>query len=145
MNHSATTSEGTAPEGSPATTSDRSIAVIGLGYVGLPLAIAFTEAGLSVTGVDASPERIATLRTGRSPVDDIEDARLADALAAGMSVVAWDEAALGLADAVVVCVPTPITSTKDPDLGPVLDAAGHIAPSLRRGQLVILQSTTPGA
>jgi UDP-N-acetyl-D-glucosamine dehydrogenase len=145
MQNTPTAAAGAAQDGPPAATGDRVIAVIGLGYVGLPLAIAFTEAGLSVTGIDASAERVATLLAGRSPVDDIEDARLAGALAAGMRVVEYRDAAIDTADAVVVCVPTPITSTKDPDLGPVLDAAEHIAPRLRRGQLVILQSTTfPG-
>jgi len=88
-------------------TDDRRVAVIGLGYVGLPLAISFVEAGLTV--------------------------------------VAPDDANPGEADAIFVCVPTPITTTKDPDLGPVLSAADYICRHIRRGQLVILQSTTfPG-
>jgi len=124
---------------------DSCVAIIGLGYVGLPLALAFSEAGLDVTGVDASDRRIDELRAGRSPIDDIDDARLQRRLAAGFRIVPPDEAALGAADAIFVCVPTPITQAKDPDLGPVLSAAALVREHLRAGQLVVLQSTTfPG-
>jgi UDP-N-acetyl-D-glucosamine dehydrogenase len=124
---------------------DQRIAVIGLGYVGLPLALSFTEVGLSVTGVDVSPERVAELRAGRSPIDDIDDARLAAAIEAGFRIQPSAEATLAEADVVIVCVPTPITEAKDPDLGPVLAAAGRVCEELRSGQLIILQSTTfPG-
>lgn len=124
---------------------DSRVAIIGLGYVGLPLALAFSEAGLDVTGVDASDRRIAELRAGRSPIDDIDDARLGRGLAAGFRIVPPDEAALEAADAIFVCVPTPITQAKDPDLGPVLSAAALVREHLRAGQLVVLQSTTfPG-
>ena len=126
-------------------TTDRRVAIVGLGYVGLPLAIAFAEAGLDVEGVDASPRRVAEIRERRSPIDDITDARLAGALDGTLRVAVPDEASLEAADAVFVCVPTPITTTKDPDLGPVLSAAALIRDHLRAGQLVVLQSTTfPG-
>jgi len=129
-------------------TSDRRIAVIGQGYVGLPLAIAFVEAGCQVTGIDRSASRVAELLAGRSPIDDIEDERLRAALERGFQVVEADDAVdtvLRDADVLFVCVPTPITESKDPDLGPVRAAARLIARSLRAGQLVILQSTTfPG-
>ncbi len=124
---------------------DRRVAVIGLGYVGLPLALAFAEAGLDVVGVDSSVRRVDELRAGRSPIDDVDDARLQRQLAAGFRIVAPAEAALADADAIFVCVPTPITQAKDPDLGPVVSAAGVIAEHLRAGQLIVLQSTTfPG-
>ena len=124
---------------------DRNLAVIGLGYVGLPLAIAFVEAGAKVVGVDANSERIAQLRAGHSPIDDISDERLAAALLRGLQVADGSTADLATPQVVFVCVPTPITASKDPDLGPVLAAAGQIAAALRPGQLVILQSTTyPG-
>ena len=124
---------------------DARVAIIGLGYVGLPLALAFSEAGLDVTGVDASARRVEELHAGRSPIDDIDDARLQRGLAAGFRIVSPDEAALETADAVFVCVPTPITQAKDPDLGPVLSAAVLVREHLRAGQLVVLQSTTfPG-
>ncbi len=124
---------------------DRRVAVIGLGYVGLPLAIAFTEAGLEVEGIDALPARVAELCDGVSPIDDVSDERLRAALGAGLRVSEPSAARLGEADAIFVCVPTPITATKDPDLGPVQSAAVQIRSGLRRGHLVILQSTTfPG-
>ena len=124
---------------------DSHVAIIGLGYVGLPLALAFSEAGLDVIGVDASARRVDELRAGRSPIDDIDDARLQRGLAAGFQIVAPADAALAMVEAVFVCVPTPITQAKDPDLGPVLSAAALVAEHLHKGQLVILQSTTfPG-
>ncbi len=124
---------------------DRCVAVIGLGYTGLPLAIAFVEAGLQVEGIDAFAGRVAELNSRSSPIDDISDARLSAALDAGLRVVGPDTARASEADAIFVCVPTPITATKDPDLSPVLIAATFIKENLRAGQLVVLQSTTfPG-
>jgi UDP-N-acetyl-D-glucosamine dehydrogenase len=126
-------------------TRDCNVAVIGLGYTGLPLAISFVEAGLKVEGIDAAATRIADLNARRSPIDDVSDDRLGAALDGGLTFVMPDGAALGDADAIFVCVPTPITATKDPDLTPVLAAASFIETHLRAGQLVILQSTTyPG-
>ena len=125
---------------------DTRVAVVGLGYVGLPLAIAFAEAGHLVHGIDISADRVAQLNARRSPIDDVTDERLAAALESGnLCVIAQPEAALAEMDAVFVCVPTPITTTKDPDLGAVLAAAAFIRDQLRAGQLIILQSTTfPG-
>ena len=124
---------------------DRSIAVIGLGYVGLPLALGFAEAGVRVTGVDSSEWRVAELNEGHSPIEDITDERLGAALAAGFRAVAPDPEVVRAADAVFVCVPTPVTATRDPDLGPVLSAAELVRAGLRPGHLVVLQSTTfPG-
>ncbi|HEV7604178.1 MAG TPA: nucleotide sugar dehydrogenase [Candidatus Limnocylindrales bacterium] len=124
---------------------DRRVAIIGLGYVGLPLAIAFVEAGLTVEGIDTFEPRVVELNDGTSPIDDVSDDRLRAALAAGLRVVSPADARLGDADAIFVCVPTPLTPTKEPDLAPVLSAAETIRTHLRRGQLVILQSTTfPG-
>lgn len=125
--------------------ADRRIAVLGLGYVGLPLSIAFVEAGLEVLGVDVSVARVEELTSGRSPIDDISDERLRAALAGGLRIVQTDDADTADADVVIVCVPTPITASKDPDLGPVLGAAEYLQAHVRKGQLVILQSTTfPG-
>ncbi len=126
-------------------TQDRRVAVIGLGYVGLPLAIAYSEAGLEVEGVDASPDRIAELLARTSPIDDISDERLGAALDRGMRVGSPVDSTISDADAIFVCVPTPITATKDPDLAPVLSAAETICGHIRAGQLIVLQSTTfPG-
>ena len=125
--------------------TDQRIAVVGLGYVGLPLAIAFTESGLRVEGVDANARRVAELAAGRSPIDDITNDRLAAALAGGLSLAEPVDAHLADADVIFVCVPTPITRSKDPDLGPVLAAGALIRDHLRGGQLIVLQSTTfPG-
>jgi UDP-N-acetyl-D-glucosamine dehydrogenase len=124
---------------------DRRVAVIGLGYVGLPLAISFVESGLQVDGIDAYAGRVAELNAGSSPIDDITNDRLAEALRSGLRVLSPQQADLAQADAIFVCVPTPITSTKDPDLSPVLAAAETIRGGIRKGQLVVLQSTTfPG-
>jgi UDP-N-acetyl-D-glucosamine dehydrogenase len=124
---------------------DARVAIIGLGYVGLPLAVAFTEAGLAVEGVDAAEKRVRELNAGSSPIEDISDERLAAALEQGLRVVSPDDADLASADAIFVCVPTPITATKDPDLAPVLAAGATVRRGLRAGQLVVLQSTTfPG-
>jgi UDP-N-acetyl-D-glucosamine dehydrogenase len=137
----ATTAAGTSTPGR----ADQRVAIIGLGYVGLPLAIAFTEAGVEVEGVDANARRGADLSAGRSPIDDIPDDRLSAALGGRLSVVEPAASHLADVDVIFVCVPTPITTSKDPDLGPVLAAATLIGEQLRAGQLVILQSTTfPG-
>ena len=130
-------------DATPAT--DTRIAIVGLGYVGLPLALAFSEAGLDVVGLDASPARVEELRAGRSPIDDIDDERLGRGLERGLRIMSTEDADVAAVDAVFVCVPTPITTTKDPDLGPVLGAADYLCSRLRPGQLIVLQSTTfPG-
>ena len=119
------------------------IGIVGLGYVGLPLAVSFAEAGREVIGVDADAAKAAALNEGRSHVEDIDDATLAplrDRLSAGV-----DYAALADCDAVVICVPTPLTGAREPDLGPLIGAAESLAEVLREGQLVVLESTTyPG-
>jgi UDP-N-acetyl-D-glucosamine dehydrogenase len=126
-------------------TPDTRVAIVGLGYVGLPLALAFLEAGLDVVGIDASERRVGDLLAGRSPIDDVDDARLRAGLSNGFRITGPDKASLESADAVFVCVPTPITATKDPDLGPVLSAAALVRENLRPGMLIVLQSTTfPG-
>lgn len=128
----------------PSSTDSR-VAIIGLGYVGLPLGLSLLEAGLEVVGVDANAARIEALEAGRSPIDDVPDARLADALRRGFKLRSPEDAGLADVDVMFVCVPTPITPAKDPDLTAVLNAATLISRSLRAGQLVILQSTTyPG-
>jgi UDP-N-acetyl-D-glucosamine dehydrogenase len=125
--------------------ADERIAIVGLGYVGLPLALSFVEAGLDVVGVDAYLPRVEELQAGRSPIDDVEDARLREALATHLTVVHTADAALEAADVIFVCVPTPINEAKDPDLGAVLSAAELVREHLRPRHLVVLQSTTfPG-
>jgi UDP-N-acetyl-D-glucosamine dehydrogenase len=119
------------------------VGIIGLGYVGLPLAVAFAEAGNEVVGLDADPRKIEALNEGRSYVEDIDDATLAplaDRLRA--SSVHGD---LKSCEAVVICVPTPLTNSREPDLTYLLDAASALSAVLQPGQLVVLESTTyPG-
>ena len=104
---------------------DMQIGIMGLGYVGLPLAVAFAEAGETVIGVDVDGRRVEALRQGRSYVEDIDDERLAGI--AGRFTATTRPAALALADAVIICVPTPLTPNREPDLGPLLDAGRTLA------------------
>ena len=125
-------------------TMARDLVVIGLGYVGLPLAQEATRSGLSVTGFDVSERVVEGLRAGRSHVDDLSDDDIADMLARGFEATS-DPSVIADADAVVICVPTPLTPEGGPDLGPVLGATRAIAAHLRPGHLVVLESTTyPG-
>lgn len=142
---SVTSTTSDAPIGSEGTFELRRIAVIGLGYVGLPLALSFLDAGLDVAGLDASPERVDRLGGGASPIDDVSDARLVEGLKRGLSVHGLDGTVVAAADMIVVCVPTPISDAREPDLRHVVDAARFVGEHLHQGQLVVLQSTTfPG-
>jgi UDP-N-acetyl-D-glucosamine dehydrogenase len=119
------------------------VGIVGLGYVGLPLAVAFAEAGEQVVAVDLDAERVASIGSGVSLVEDVGSERLA---AVGDSILATtDYAALVKADAILICVPTPLTPNREPDLGPLIGAAESLGRVLRVGQLVVLESTTyPG-
>jgi UDP-N-acetyl-D-glucosamine dehydrogenase len=119
------------------------IGIVGLGYVGLPLSVSFAEAGCDVIGLDVDQGKISALRGGRSHVEDIRDERLAAVLERIMFTTRYVE--LHEADAILVCVPTPLTRNREPDLGPLLSSARSLAGVIRRGQTVILESTTfPG-
>ncbi|MFI7601257.1 nucleotide sugar dehydrogenase [Actinoplanes sp. NPDC049681] len=125
-------------------TAQREVVVVGLGYVGLPLALEASRAGLAVTGFDLDPRVIGGLRAGRSHIDDVDDAHVAQMVAAGFTVTD-DERMIGGAGTVVICVPTPLTSDGGPDLGTVRSAAAAVARHLRPGTLVVLESTSyPG-
>jgi UDP-N-acetyl-D-glucosamine dehydrogenase len=120
-----------------------SIGIVGLGYVGLPLAVAFAEAGCDVIGIDIDPGKIAGLREGRSHIEDIPGERLAGVLDRCTFSTRFVE--LHEADAILVCVPTPLTRNREPDLGPLLGATQSLAGVIRAGQVVVLESTTfPG-
>ncbi len=120
------------------------VAVVGLGYVGLPLAVAFARAGFPTIGLDVDATRVEALRGGSSHVDDVTDADLVAAGASGFEATT-DAARLVDADVVFLCVPTPFDATKAPDLSYVRAAGETLATVLRPGQLVVLQSTTyPG-
>jgi UDP-N-acetyl-D-glucosamine dehydrogenase len=120
-----------------------SIGIVGLGYVGLPLAVAFAEAGEEVIGVDVDHGRIAALKEGRSPIEDVADERLRSVLGSCMFTTRSVE--LHEAEAILVCVPTPLTRNREPNLGPLQSAAQTLAGVVRRDQLIVLESTTfPG-
>ncbi len=121
------------------------IAVIGLGYVGLPLATVFGDAGVSVVGIEAVPERCDEVNAGRSYIQDVAGEDLARLVEAGRIVATSDYAAAEDCDAVVICLPTPLNVNREPDLTLVKEATAELAGHLRRGQLVTLESTTyPG-
>ena len=121
------------------------VGVAGLGYVGLPLALALAEAGFHVIGVDIDPLRVEALRAGRSGLDRDIDAQLAAALEQGRLRVTTSYRDLAAAAAISICVPTPLTEHKDPDLRWVEAAVGSVREVLRPGSLVTLESTTyPG-
>ena len=121
------------------------IGIIGVGYVGLPLAIVFAEAGFRVTGFDLSAERAATINSGVSYIDDISSETVAHYVNAGLLDATANMSRLHEMDAISVCVPTPLSKTRDPDMSAVLTSAENIAQYLRAGQLIVLESTTyPG-
>jgi UDP-N-acetyl-D-glucosamine dehydrogenase len=120
-----------------------SIGIVGLGYVGLPLVVAFADAGEDVIGVDVDAAKIAGLRAGRSHIEDIPSEwleRVADRVEYTTRAVDLHQA-----EAILVCVPTPLNRNREPDLGPLLGAAQTLAGVMAKGQLVVLESTTfPG-
>ncbi len=119
------------------------VGIVGLGYVGLPLAVAFAEAGSEVIGLETDTRKLASLQERRSYIDDVDDARIA-ALGDSFRPTS-DPEDLSACDAILICVPTPLTSTREPDLTYLVDAATSLARVLREGQLVVLESTTyPG-
>lgn len=120
------------------------LAIIGLGYVGLPLAQQAARSGVSVVGFDLDESMVASLREGRSHIDDLSDDDVAQMLSLGFTPTT-DATVLGEADAVVICVPTPLSESGEPDLAAVTGATRTIAQHLRADHLVVLESTTyPG-
>jgi UDP-N-acetyl-D-glucosamine dehydrogenase len=119
------------------------IGIVGLGYVGLPLAVSFAEAGCDVIGIDVDTAKVSSMREGRSHIEDIPSERLAAVLEHCTFSTRFVE--LHEADAILVCVPTPLTRNREPELGPLLGAAQALAGVIRSGQVVVLESTTfPG-
>lgn len=121
------------------------VGVIGLGYVGLPLAMTAARAGFAVMGFDIDPAKIVSIEVGRSYIEAVADHVLAEFVAARRFSATTDFEALSRCDVIVICVPTPLTRHRDPDLSFVTRTSQSIARTLRPGQLVILESTTyPG-
>jgi len=121
------------------------VGVIGLGYVGLPLAVRAARLGFPVLGFDVSAAKVAQINQGVSYIGDVPSAQLAPLTQAGALVATTDTARMAACDLLVICVPTPLSATRDPDLSYIEAAAANIAATLRPGQLVILESTTyPG-
>jgi UDP-N-acetyl-D-glucosamine dehydrogenase len=120
-----------------------SIGIVGLGYVGLPLAMEFAEAGMDVIGIDVDVPKVAGLSAGRSHIEDVADERLQGVLDRCRFSTHFDD--LRAAEAVLICVPTPLTANREPELGPLLSATRALARVLERDQIVVLESTTfPG-
>ncbi|HEV8304970.1 MAG TPA: nucleotide sugar dehydrogenase [Gemmatimonadales bacterium] len=130
-----------------AKTKDRTAlcGIVGLGYVGLPLAMEFVRAGYRVLGFDLNAAVVEGLNAGRSHIQDVAPATVAQAVQAGKFAATTDLARLREPDAISICVPTPLSKTKDPDVSFVLAATESVKRALRRGQVIILESTTyPG-
>ena len=121
------------------------VGVIGLGYVGLPLAIEFAKAGFSVVGIDVDADKVKTLAGGRSYIQDVPHRDVAEAVSSNRFTATTDFSVLRRLDAVSICVPTPLRKTKDPDISFIAAATDQVARYLPAGQLVVLESTTyPG-
>jgi UDP-N-acetyl-D-glucosamine dehydrogenase len=127
------------------TTQRFDVAIIGAGYVGMPLAQVFAEAGKTVVLVDVSPERVAAIRAGESYIEDVPSDRLAQLVESGLVSATTDYDVLRATDAILIALPTPLSRQREPDLSIVLGATREIATRLRPGHLVVLESTTyPG-
>lgn len=121
------------------------IAVIGMGYVGLPLAVEFARAGYRVIGVDVDAAKVERLNAGASYIPDVPTADVADLAARGLLSATTDFSVLRDVDAISICVPTPLRKTKDPDMSYIIAATDQIVQYSRAGQLIVLESTTyPG-
>ncbi|MBI3755489.1 MAG: nucleotide sugar dehydrogenase [Deltaproteobacteria bacterium] len=121
------------------------LGIIGLGYVGLPLAMEFAKAGFKVTGFDIDEEKIKKANKGESYIKDIKSAELAKEVKKRNFIATTDFDKLNRMDAISICVPTPLSKTKDPDMSYIIAAANKTAHHLRKGQLIVLESTTyPG-
>ncbi len=121
------------------------VGIMGLGYVGLPLAVAFAEAGFQVLGFDVKDSVVDGVNAGSSHIPDVEPERLTKLVKRGSLAATKDLSRLEELDAIIICVPTPLSKTDDPDLSYVLSATSAVRAHLRPGQLVVLESTTyPG-
>lgn len=126
-------------------TDKASVCIIGLGYVGLPLAVAFAKAGLKVLGVDIQQRRVDWVNKGKPYIADVDSKVLRETVRKGLLKATTDQSRLKEVDAICICVPTPLTKTKDPELSYVISESETVSRYLQKGQLVVLESTTyPG-
>src|SRR5262245_35628264 len=120
-------------------------AIIGLGYVGLPLAVELALAGCRTIGFDVDQRKVDELKAGRSYIPDVKSEHVAQVIKSGTLIPTTDPNALKDADIIDICVPTPLRKTKDPDMSYIVKAVETTAAALKKGQLIILESTTyPG-
>src|SRR5437588_4891085 len=118
------------------------VGIVGLGYVGLPLAVEFAKAGFTVTGIDVSDEKTRSVNAGRSYIGDISTATLTGLVDSGKLRATTDFSAILELDTINICVPTPLRKTKDPDMSFIVSACQKIAEHFQPGTPVILESTT---
>src|SRR5260370_39722337 len=123
-------------------TRQAKVGIVGLGYVGLPLAVEFAKAGFTITGSDLSDSKIARINASDSYIGDVPNAVLAPLVETGKITATADFSVVRNLDTGNICVPTPLRKTKDPDMSYIVSACGEIAKYLHPGMLVILQSTT---
>jgi UDP-N-acetyl-D-glucosamine dehydrogenase len=139
----------TAPA-SAAKTADRpktpkEIAIVGLGYVGLPLGMQFARSGVSVLGLDIDPAKVDAVNSGRSYIKHISGPDIAALVKAGKLAASTDFSRIKEVEAVIICVPTPLNKNREPDISYIIETGKSIAPHLKRGSIVVLESTTyPG-
>ena len=124
----------------------RRVGIVGMGYVGLPLALAFCKAGFRVVGVDVDERRVKALQAGISSIEDVSSEELAEAVEQGRFLPTTDYSLLREVESVSICVPTPLRKSREPDVSYVISAARTLAPHVQKGQTIILESTVyPGA
>lgn len=121
------------------------IAIVGLGYVGLPLALQFTRSGVEVLGLDIDPPKVVSLNEGKSYIKHIESSAIAEAVNSGRFAATTEFKRIRETEAVIICVPTPLNKNREPDISFIIETGSSIAPHLQKGMLVVLESTTyPG-
>src|SRR5437764_586228 len=121
------------------------LAIIGLGYVGLPLSLQFARSGVNVVGLDIDPAKVEALNRGQSYIRHISEKAVADALKSGTFSAASDFSRIKEVDAIIICVPTPLDKNREPDISYIMDTGKSFARYLQKGTLVVLESTTyPG-
>ena len=119
------------------------VGIVGLGYVGLPLARAFCAKNISIVGFDIDEQKIDKLNDGKSYIKHIPDSDIAAMRKADLFEATSDFSEIAKMDAIIICVPTPLSKHREPDLGPVLSTGASIAPHLQKGQLVVLRDRAP--